>query len=712
MNEGRKTAIFAAVAVATLLMAFVTKPRAAKSEKGVLDEMVGKPLFVKDFADPTKAASLEITTYDEGLGTLKPFEIAKDKTTNLWKIPSHDDYPADAAEQVRDAITPLCDLTVQNIATTDRSEHAYYGVVEPDSKKLKIGDSGVGMMINIKNDSGVSVASLIVGKQDAKSEKRRFVRKPNEDPVYVVDLSTTPFSTDFKKWIKGDLLEVKSFDITTIGIRDYAIVRTQGGGSMSRSFDADLTYDPSGSKWNLDKLIGYEAGQTKEIKLADDEELKADKLNDLRNAIQTLEIVDVVRKPKGLAADLKADAALLQNNESLMSLFNQGFIPQKGANDSTEIFATGGETLVGTKDGVQYTLRFGETLTRMTSSETKDEGKTESDNGLQRYLLVTTSLDESKFPLPELKPVPETIEDLLKLEAAEAPAQPPAAPVTTEPAKTDNTTNPPATPESTERPPAPPGAASDERPPAPNANEKPKTNEPAAKPIESTGDKPDNAPATPEKPKSEENSAQPKAKDPSEGCDSPDPATEAAQAEAPKSDAKENSAPAEPAKPADANQPQATDAAKPQESATNAATTPDAPKPDVPSTDVPKLELPNIEPPNAEAPKAETPKAGDKPALTEEELKERLQAARERITKENQRKIDERNAKLDSARKKVQELNAKFSDWYYVVSDSVYKKLKISREEFIGKKTASTTTTPNATGIAPNFQGIPGLPKN
>ena len=40
----------------------------------------------------------------------------------------------------------------------------------------------------------------------------------------------------------------------------------------------------------------------------------------------------------------------------------------------------------------------------------------------------------------------------------------------------------------------------------------------------------------------------------------------------------------------------------------------------------------------------------------------------ESIRKENQRLIDARNESISEARKKVAELNARFADWYYIVT--------------------------------------------
>jgi hypothetical protein len=64
----------------------------------------------------------------------------------------------------------------------------------------------------------------------------------------------------------------------------------------------------------------------------------------------------------------------------------------------------------------------------------------------------------------------------------------------------------------------------------------------------------------------------------------------------------------------------------------------------------------------------------------------KIEAERERITKENQRKQDDHNEKLEAARNKVRELNYRFGDWYYVVSEDVFKKIRLTRAEAIQEK--------------------------
>ncbi len=104
--------------------------------------------------------------------------------------------------------------------------------------------------------------------------------------------------------------------------------------------------------------------------LTDTEQLNATKLNEMKNALDSLRIVDVVRKPKGLAADLKVEKALLDDRESQLTMFRRGFIPQQGKDGSSEIYAANGELQVTLRDGVQYLIRFGNSAGE--SSEEKE----------------------------------------------------------------------------------------------------------------------------------------------------------------------------------------------------------------------------------------------------------------------------------------------------------------------------------------------------
>jgi hypothetical protein len=672
-NEGKTTLIFAGVAAVAFGLAWWARPDAIATDKDLMGDFVGNSVF-RTFENPSESSSFQIVKFDEELAQLERFEVTKDSSTNLWRLPSFDDYPADAAEQVRDATTPLVGLTVLAIPSFDRGDHSLYGVVNPDDEDLNVAETGVGMLVRVKDDKDQILASLIIGKEVPQTEGQRYVRVPTEDAVYVVELDTTPFTTDFKKWIKGKLLDVRGFDISNISLRDYALFRTQAGASMQRNFDADLAYDSSSSKWALGKLVTYDGPTATETPLAEGEMLKDSALNDLRNAIQDLEIVGVFRKPTGLAADLKADQSLLDNNESLQSLYDKGFYPQPRDDGGMEIYSSGGETIVGTKDGVQYLLRFGESTAKMAGS---DEDATEESSELRRYLLVMASLDTTQFPPPELEVSPQTVEEMLAMEKAAAdpmanalnievppstePEQPPSpeTPAVEPGAEVGTETTEPKIelepmPESTE-----PGTEPNAETPKPQVESEPSpesTDPVSTEPEATETGTAEPAPETPEPP-AEGTTEEPSGCEPQEGDD-------AATADAPAQEGQE---------------PNATVAAP-------------------------------AEQPPAASPAVDAPQEPAAQVETQEELQERLELLQEKIAKDNQRKLDERKEKMDEALKKVQELNARFADWYYLVSDSVYKKLTLSREELITTETADAAAggLPGApTGLPPGFQ-FPG----
>jgi hypothetical protein len=110
----------------------------------------------------------------------------------------------------------------------------------------------------------------------------------------------------------------------------------------------------------------------------------------------------------------------------------------------------------------------------------------------------------------------------------------------------------------------------------------------------------------------------------------------------------------------------------------------------------------------------ETKPAGDKEAEVKNIIAERT-----RIEQENKRKLDEYQQALEKGRKNVKDLNLRFGDWYFVVADDVFKKIRLSRDNVIKKKekkadaataTPATGETPPATtpGTVPGLPPIPG----
>jgi hypothetical protein len=694
VSEMKTTAYFAAAAAVSLGLAWAFRPTTVRSEKDISDERKGQAVFA-DF-NPDTAASFRIVKFNEDLATLSQLELTKDPTTEVWTLPSADGYPADSAEQVSQAVAPLTDLTVLSTVSTDRSDHVLYGVVEPKEDQLDVSTSGVGMLLRVGGPKGELLAELIVGKAVKDAQDQRYVRVRAEDAVYVVQLKTDAYSTQFEKWIKGEILNVRSMDITNVGLRDYAILPLESGGyGLSRNFDSDLEFKDN--KWSLQKFVDHKQEGSPETTQPPEGQVLADTaLNDLRNSVQNLKIVSVRRKPAGLAADLKAAESFIDNKESTKSLQSQGFFPM----ENRDVYATGGELIVGTKDGVRYSLRFGNTSVSSAAleEENKDENKDEgASDAVRRYMLVTAQLDESKFPAPELKVVPETVEEMLAMEAAEKaktdPKPPTDAKPATIPADEPGTTEPakPAGAPATTQPAADPANATE---PAadPNKTEPVKTEPDKTEPATATEPAPAPAPATEPAPSKEPGGTEPAATEPG------------------------SNDPAEPPKDLDAcgpvTDPSAEQEATAQEGAaatTPAPTTPDAAQqPPAAKTDEEKQETAKPVAPAESKPEL-APSARQE---TPEELKERLQFLQETIKKENQRLIDARNESIKQAKKKVDELNASFADWYYIVSDSVYAKLRVSREQLFKAPDAAKDPTagaaPGGAAFPPGFGFPPG----
>jgi hypothetical protein len=59
---------------------------------------------------------------------------------------------------------------------------------------------------------------------------------------------------------------------------------------------------------------------------------------------------------------------------------------------------------------------------------------------------------------------------------------------------------------------------------------------------------------------------------------------------------------------------------------------------------------------------------------------------RDRVIQDNKRKQDEYETKLKDGEKRVKELNDRFADWYYIISNETYQKIHLSRDQVIKKK--------------------------
>jgi hypothetical protein len=674
MSENTKTIAFVVIGMLAIVVGLVTQPKSAELDD---NELLGQNLTAA-FASPDEAKRLRIVRFNEDTADLRNFEVAE--KDGLWSIPSKNDYPADAAQQMAEAATSLMDRKILGVATKSAGDHEEYGVIDPLSPKLEAGQKGVGTRVTMSDVNNKPVVDLIVGKAVKGADQQRYVRQADRDIVYIIEIDPAKLSTNFEDWIEKDLLKLNSWDLQQVAIKDYSAELVQGltpDGQLAIAIDRDrraemtLAYNDTDAKWNATSLKQFDEksgaeGQYVDFTLAEDEEINEQTLNGLKTALDDLQIVDVVRKPAGLSQDLKAGTDFLSNNETRLDLMMKGFTATPGQDpDAGEIISSDGEVIATMKDGTEYVLRFGDLTGRgddgaqegaAAAAATQEEPKPADGGGVNRYLFVMARFNETAVKQPQLEQLPE-----LPAGASEPtdgqPADGEAASANENSAPTDEGA-------STEGEAANGEAASA-----------------AGQDTESTDQEPDSPPSPFVDPAQDQSA----------------PAEEAADAQT--SDAGESAS-------TDENQTQ-----EPASAETPAATSTDTPASgESADTSAPPAAQEGQPTDNATQTAGEA--AEDKPKDVQTII-----ADRKRLEQENQRKLDEYQETLKKGRENVKELNLRFGDWYFVVSDDVFKKIRLGKSDVVKKKEKKedATTTPNGDAAAdaaadPAISGLPPIP--
>ncbi|MCA9311963.1 MAG: DUF4340 domain-containing protein, partial [Phycisphaerales bacterium] len=389
-----------AIVVAALLAggAWLTSPRVVTDQQ-FSDE--GQLLF-PGFTDPLQARVLEVVAYDEETASYRAFKV--EFRDRQWVIPSHDDYPVDAEENMAAAASVLIGLTREQVITDRAAEHESLGVLAPDDDNAPI--SGRGVRVTFSDGSGTQLASLIIGHAvndtTAGSEgARRYVRIAGKNRVYAATFNHT-FSTDFRDWVETDLLQLTGQTIDRYEVDRYSIDERAGTKTASRRLSMSRTYDPavpaSARDWTVRETLAGEpvptpAGATPDVEA----------INDVLNEIKKIRISGVRPKPQRLVELFEGRTNQVDVPE-LMNLQSRGFfVDQNG-----QLLANEGEVRVTTRDGVVLTMYFGEVLYGPAAAVSSGLGdvvnaSTESDGAgtEHRYMFVVASFDESMFPEPQ-----------------------------------------------------------------------------------------------------------------------------------------------------------------------------------------------------------------------------------------------------------------------------------------------------------------------
>ncbi len=403
---------------------------------------------------------------------------------------------------------------------------------------------------------------------------------------------------------------MNAWDLYKLWLRDYSSglsmdERGRVGVERENRGEVVLEYsDQEDPHWKLveDRKVNKD-GTLSPNKMAADEELNVAKIDELKNALDDLKIVDVARKPEGISADLKASADFMNKKEAILTLAARGFIVAMSPESrNMELCSKEGEVRCLMKDGVQYVLRFGDiALDSDTGPAKQDEKDKEQKEGQEkpekdvkkpsagrnRYLFVMAEFNPDLITKPKLEPLPEA------------------------------------------------------------------------------------------KPEAEKKSAPEEGKKPAEKSQGTKPAADQA--------AEAKTAVKTEGKPADTKA-----AAKAEEKPVEVKTTKAEEKP-------------------AEVKEAPAGEKGEKSEKGENSAEKAasIEAERQRIEKENKRKQDEYDEKFAAGKKHAEELNARFADWYYIISDDVYRKIRLGHDEIIKKKEKKE-------GQADTKQGdvVPPLPKS
>jgi hypothetical protein len=696
MTENTRTATYIGIALVLLIVAGIV------NRKPAIETDDAPEVLFTALKSPDDVAGLEIVTADDG-GRQTEFRVVRG--ANGWTLPLHNNYPADAEKEVASAAASLIDLKVLARVSTLRSEHAEYGVVDPENASP--GASGVGKLVKVLDKSGNDLVRLVIGKQDTQagdtmnSQELWFVRVLPHDPVYRVAMPSARFSTSFADWIETDLLKLDSWDISEVTLKDYTFDLAQSlTGQVVEQHDQlstiELAFNDKDSKWALKKLVKFEKDKPVPVELGPDEELNSTRLNEMKTALDDLKIVDVHAKPAGMSANLKANKSIFTDRQTVQSLIDAGFYPVPDESGQPEILSSDGEVLVRMKDGLEYTLRFGgvagigdkekdaDSVTKGKEKE-KSDGKAKADEAtgttLNRFIMVSARFNKDLVPKPELEALPEAGDGKRTEEKdegkADATKAPEAKSESKEPASEATDKNKEADKSSGESAKSKDGAAPAAKDEDTSAAVKPAQ---ALHFVALQDDPPEKKAATKDTARSDK-TASGKATD---TVKTPPAAKENEKTKAAVTDEKAKG-----------------DTAKSADEKTDDTAANDSQKAD----DAKKNDETKKEADDAKSDEKKSPAADQ----------EKLALDRKRIEKENERKQKEYDDKIKKGEEKAAELNARFADWYYVVSEATYRKIHLNRDDVIKKKAeekntgAGADSTDNADDAAADALKIPPL---
>jgi hypothetical protein len=384
----RTTIIMVALALGSMGLAWNMRP--LPPQTGSFED-TGSAL-AENFTDPTLATSLSVVTWDEK--EAKVVQFAVEQKQGRWVIPSHNDYPADGTERMGKAAASFIDVKKDIYYGDNASEHGQYGVLDPESAEGK-GDER-GKHITIKDAAGKVLVDVIVGKEIPAKQGYFYIRNPAEKRVYGARLELD-ISTNFTDWIEKDLLKVKRDEVVAMLYDPYTVDEELGKVTGTDPIRANLEKVDGKDEWSAAEGMALPEGKV----------IDSTKVRQMVTAIASIKIVGVRQRPKPL---------------TLQALQSKGFFVTP---DGKRLFGNEGEARVVTKDGVVFSLYFGEitydsglALTAGGEGEgdaaVSPEVDAEKDKTANRYMFVEVAYDPSMDKGEEPEPPEEGEEPKLR----------------------------------------------------------------------------------------------------------------------------------------------------------------------------------------------------------------------------------------------------------------------------------------------------------
>lgn len=353
-SQSVRTIIYAAVAALSVALGVTTYLQNQPAEMAEF-EKVGEE-FYPEFNNPNDATSLKVTVFNEDQATISSFEV--EQVDGAWRIPSHNNYPADATEQLAKTASSIIGIKRGALISRRESDHTEYGVADPASDNDEI-LKGRGDRITIRKADEI-LADFIIGNEYPEKPGAFYVRAPGEKETYVAEFEVD-LSTKFQDWIDTDLLKIERDTVTDIIINKYTIAeitdketgQTYKGPTDVEEFD--VTREKFGEPWNL-----------KDLK-PETEEVNNDAVKALVSALVDTKIIGVRPKPEGLTPELSVTPEAARNPLMIANirgdLAERGYylIPQE--ENQLGIIAQEGSFYAATNEGLVYELHFGKVFT-------------------------------------------------------------------------------------------------------------------------------------------------------------------------------------------------------------------------------------------------------------------------------------------------------------------------------------------------------------